>query len=352
MNSPKDPREVAAARQRNLEQMLNKQKSDGEGLPPVNADSEESVGEINPATGRPFPKINPALQKQIQATIEQAQNIKPLTTEIVEPEGPSVPIADAPYTPRKDVDTAIAELPSRYAFYDFKELYVGKFRVPHFAKLHESYVTKSYAYLLEAVSDVLSTSHPAYQDKPLAFYLTVPDFYWVLYFLRLNQIKTHLTHRTRCQGIEHNLQVKRGEKAPETLDIVHNVTRSQINTKYLGAAPDMSKYEFDTFRCRVPLMLDVMEAMAHPEATGSVDFMYLCRVASLIQIKDDPDASLAKRLKFIETLEFDDLNAVSQFEKDATRYGPEEFVQVTCTECGHQQRSKVSLDARSFLPLQ
>ena len=284
--------------------------------------------------------------------MQEAQEIKPLTTEIVHPQGPTVAM-DAPvYTPRKDTDTAIAELPSGYVFYDFKELYVGKFRLPHFAKLHESFVSQSYAYLLEAVSDVLGTSHPDWQDKPLAFHLTIPDFYWVLYFLRLNQIKTTLTHRTKCNNPAHLLEVEEGKKSQESLKISMQVSRSNIHTKYLGSAPDMSQYQFDTFELKPALMIDVMDALAQPDYEDNADLKYMCRAASLIRIKDEPDAPLMRRIQFMETLDYDELLKIGEFEKAATSYGPEEFVQVTCPECGHQRRSKITLDARSFLPIQ
>lgn len=306
---------------------------------------------INPATGRPFPKISPALQAHIQAKMREAQEIQPLSTEIVPVPGPTKEIPPPQYTPRKDTDTAIADLPSRYVFYDFQELYVGKFRLPHFAKLHESYISQSYAYLIEAVSDVLDTPHPDWQGEPLGFHLTIPDFYWVLYFLRLNQIKTHLTHTTTCQNPQHILDVEEGRKEESTLKITMNVYRSNIHTRILESAPDMSHYEFDTFRLKPALMMDVMEAMSDPEYQTSVDMKYMCRAASMIQIKDDPKASLKDRVKFMQGLDFDELIKIGEFEKITSNYGPNEYVQVTCGECGHQRRSKITLDARSFLPI-
>ena len=367
---------IAASRQRNLDNILTRQKERAPQQPepepqtlrqpqrltpgastqePPQEPSQEppqaEQPEINPATGRPFPKISPALQAHIAARMKEAQEIKPLTTEIVHPEGPTVPLDPPTYTPRKDTDTAIAELPSGYVFYEFKELYVGKFRLPHFAKLHEAYVSQSYAYLLEAVSDVLGTSHPNWQEKPLAFHLTIPDFYWVLYFLRLNQIKTSLTHRTKCNNPEHLLAVEQGKKAPESLQITMQVTRSNIHTKYLGSAPDMSQYQFEHFELKPALMIDVMEALAQPDYEDNADLKYMCRAASLIRIKGEPDAPLARRIEFMETLDYDELLKIGEFEKAATSYGPDEYVLVTCPECGHQRRSKITLDARSFLPI-
>lgn len=317
-------------------------------------DDEQNVAqeEINPATGRPFPKISPALQKHIQEKMKEAQNIPAFSTEIVPVPGPTKEIPTPQYTPRKDSDSSIADLPSRYVFYDFQELYIGKFRLPHFAKLHESYVAQSYVYLLEATSDVMGTSHPDWQNKPLAFYLTIPDFYWSLYFLRLNQIKTHLIHKSKCQNAQHILDVEEGRKEESSLWTQVNVNRSTIHTRILESAPDMTKYDFEKFRLKPALMLDVVEAMSEPEYQSNEDMKYMCRVASLIQIKDDPEASLMTRVKFIKELDFDELVAVGQFEQIATNYGPIEYVQVTCGDCGHQRRSKITLDARSFLPLQ
>lgn len=374
---------IAASRQRNLDQMLSRQKAGvvdpaappphttelplrqpqrltpGTSTPPAEVQAEaaepaqpQPQPEINPATGRPFPQISPALQKHIAARLQEAKEIKPLTTEIVHPTGPTVPLDPPEYTPRKDTDSAIAELPSKYVFYDFKELYVGKFRLPHFAKLHEAYVSQSYSYLLEAVSDVLDTPHPVWKEKPLAFYLTIPDFYWTLYFLRLNQIKTHLTHRTTCNNPAHLLAVEEGKKDKATLNITMQVQRSNIHTRYLGSAPDMSQYEFEKFKLKPALMIDVMDTLGQPDYADNPDLKYMCRVASLIQLKDDPDASIQKRIEFMEQLDYDELLKIGEFEQAASNYGPDEFVQVTCAECGHQRRSKITLDARSFLPIQ
>lgn len=311
----------------------------------------------NTNTGRPAPKISPELQAHINQRLAAATALEPYTEEVVTPEGATLPVREPVYTPRRDEDSTSANLPSRFVFYDFTDLFIGKFKTRHFAKLHEAHVTKSMAYMLEAVSSIIHTSNPAYEHVPLAFELTIPDYYWILYYIRLNQIKSQLTHTTTCKNPEHIALVHEGKASIESLDIVTNVTNSQIHTKMLGAIPDQSlpEYQFELFTLRPPLMKDVVESLENPlflvGTDEGADYRYLARVASLIKLKDNPDATLEERIKIIEDLDFDTLAQIGKYEAAISSYGPEEFINVTCKECGHQRKTKVTLDARSFLPI-
>lgn len=311
---------------------------------------EERPPEVNRGD-RPQPKISPELQKHIQQQLAAAQ-LPPNTIEEVVPEGPTKPLPAPRYTPRKVNEGTSADLPSKFAFYDFTDLFIGKFKTRHYGKLHESHITHSLELLIECVSDILSTSLPSYSDKPLGFYLTIPDFYWVLYYLRLNQTKVALTHNTVCDNPAHREMVQQEKLPKESLKITQAVTRSQIHTRVLAAAPDMSQFEFENFTLAPARMLDVVESMQFPEYTNDADFRYLCRVASMIRPKDQPDAPMEVRLALVEDLEFEDLRRIGHYEQMVTSYGPDEFINVTCKECGHQRKTKITLDARSFLPLQ
>lgn len=311
-----------------------------------------SVEQERPSTGRPKPQVSEALQQEIARRLQEAE-LPQVTSEYVKPEGATEEIKPTKYTPTKAVDMVSVDLPSRFAFYDFEDLLIGKFKTRHYAKLHEAHITHSLEYLLECVSDVIGTTSEKYQNVPLAFHLTIPDFYWVLYFLRLNQIKTSLTHQTRCQNPEHIMQVESGQKPEESLKIIATVDRTQIHTRMLDALPDMEEFKFEKFELRPPLMMDVVTSLNYPEFMTSSDIRYLCRVASLVTLKDDPNASLAERIAIIDDdLEYSDLAKIGKYEQMVTGYGPDEFINVTCKECGHQRRTKVQLDARSFLPFQ
>lgn len=311
---------------------------------------QQNVRGVNP--NAPKPTISPALQKHIEKRIKEAEEMKnPLTSEVVFPEGATTKTSEPPISPKKDASATNLALPSRFAFYEFQDIFLGRLKARHYGKLHESHISQSYEALLEVMSDILTTTHPNWQDKPLAFYLTIPDFYFILFYLRLNQVKSPLLHSTFCDNPDHILEVANKSKPEDTLKIDATVEKSFLHTKILGAVPDTSQFTTDRYSVQPARMIDVVEAINIPEYATDADLRYMCRVASMLKLHNQPDAPLMTRLMVAEDLEYDELSALGAYERMVSDYGTQESINVTCKDCGHQRRTKVTLDARSFLPI-
>ncbi len=111
-------------------------------------------------------------------------------------------------TPVADGEYSSVELPSRFAFYGFTDLYVCPFRAKHLGKLQKANREQSLLAMVEAVSAVCYTTAPAFAGRPMAFELTLPDFFFVLYWLRLNSFtKSNYVHHAECKDKNHKKRV-------------------------------------------------------------------------------------------------------------------------------------------------
>lgn len=271
-------------------------------------------------------------------------------------------------------------LPSRFAFYDFKDVYAVPFRAKHLAKLQRAHREGSLLPLVEAVSSVIYTTtegHPA-----LAFDLTLPDFFFVLYWLRLNAFtKSNYTHTTTCDNAEHLKRVEIHEKLalyqqqvhdgvitmdayreleaqamPESsLQIKELIRASSVKVNELEAVPDPAHFHFsDTSAMvfRAPTMRDVIEFAEAPEMQKKetrTEYSFLGQLASHIQ-HSTLSLTLAQRVGIVEEATSDQVQLLKDFEKAIKGYGVDETVKVTCKGCGASKTSKLVLDAFSFLP--
>lgn len=270
-------------------------------------------------------------------------------------------------------------LPSRFAFYGFKDLYVMPFRAKHMAKLQRAHREQSLLPMVEAVSSVLSTTTEGY--NAVGFDLSLADFYFVLYWLRMNSFtKSNYTHRTQCENPAHlkrvedgyrleeyQQQVAAGEMTQEeyttiagavlpesSLDIAEIIRNSDVKVTELETVPDPEVYHFsDTSKMffRPPTMRDVIEFQDAPEMAKKetrTEFAYLAQMASHIQHREFM-LDLATRVKIVEEASADQVILLQDFEKAVSNYGVDEHVVVTCKGCGASRKSKLILDAFSFL---
>jgi hypothetical protein len=294
---------------------------------------------------------------------------------------PSVPNTMPGFTAAiSDSEGTSLALPSRFGFYSFKDLYAVPFKAKHIAKLQRAHREQSLLPLVEAVASVVYTTEPGH--PAIAFELTLPDFYFVLYWLRLNAFtKSNYFHRTECENPDHMKRVEDGyrldeykqlviekkmtieefaaiEKAvlPESsLQIAELIRQSNITVRELEAIPDPEVFHFsDTSQMyfRAPTMKDVIEFADAPEMDSKetrTEFSFLAQMASHIQHRTIP-LSLHDRVKIVEEATSDQVQLLKDFEKAVKDYGVNENVKVTCKGCGASKDSKLVLDAFSFLP--
>lgn len=253
--------------------------------------------------------------------------------------------------PMSDPLYVSVDLPSRFAFYDFKDLYVRPFMGLHFAKLARAHSERSILQTVEAVSSVLKTSTG---DENIGHQLTVQDFYFVLYWLRLNSYsKSVYNHTTTCVNPQHRAEVEEGLKPRESLNISMVISKSTLQTKYLDEVPDLSAMQLslEGVSLRMPRMFDTVEIIEHPQFEDA-EFSYKAGIATYLDIPWNLDRRIRidDRIEYFDYMTGDDIQVVKAFEKAMSQYGTDEKIIVQCKECGASRVTKVSLDAHSFLP--
>lgn len=300
-----------------------------------------------------------------------------------ESQGPTVSNPMPGFTvARADANGISLALPSHFAFYPFKDLYIVPFRNAHLAKLQRAHDENSIQQTIEVVSSVIYTTDGDHEG--LAFDLTMPDFYFILYWLRFNSFtKSNYLHKTKCNNKEHVRRVRNGlnlheyrtalqrgeitqeqfqEVAseilpPDSLNIAQIVQKSQINNKELESIPDPTVFYFEdgsvleNMVFRPPTMRDALEIMdsplvQHPNTRS--EFLYLAQQASHIQL-DGGFVPIEQRIQLVENATADEAALINQYESMLSEYGIEEKVNVTCKVCGASRDTKMSLDASSFL---
>jgi hypothetical protein len=260
------------------------------------------------------------------------------------------------HTPVADEEGISVSLPSRFHFYEFKDLYIRPFKLKHIAKLEQAANEQRMLPLVEAVSTVIYTTHPNYPT--VAFDLTHEDFNFVLYWLRINSFtKSNFLHDDLCENEEHLNKVERGILAPETLIIKQIVTKSELKVHELENAPDTSVYQFSedsalkNYCFNTPKMRDFIDMTEHPilqDRTKFKDFLYMARRAIHIQSKEGY-TSVEDRIRLIENESPDLFMQLIEYEKILGGYGLEDLIKITCKECGHQRTTKLVLGVHSFL---
>jgi hypothetical protein len=256
-----------------------------------------------------------------------------------------------------DSDGTSVMLPSRFAFYGFEDLYVKPFRSGHLAKLSRANVERSLQQVVETVSTVIYTSTPGYSN--LAFHLTMPDFYFVLYWLRQNSFtKSQYVHRDICVNHKHVERVEKGELDIESLKLTQIINNSTVRTIELERVPDPEVYNLNDdpsgLRLSPPTMLDVLEFMDDPmmkDANTRQEFAYLAQQAAHVAGTDEEGnrLSLRARIDLVESFSADNVMMLKDYEDLLKSYGVQEKVRLQCKVCGASKDSSLSLDASTFL---
>lgn len=265
-----------------------------------------------------------------------------------------------PAAPVSDSTGTVLDLPSQFFYYDFKDIRVHPLRALHLAKLSRSSNKESLRMMCEVFSTILTTSNPSYADVPLAFHLTIPDFYWILYYVRLNDYsKTSYRHRTVCRDPDHVGKVERGELKPESLRIEQVIERTDMKDTVLEQPFSMtpvleSMQERYDIRFQPATMLDVIEItdlldqLMNEESPEVADVSFLSVLASCFVFNTDD--SIQRRVQLASTFSIPEVEEVKALTDIIEDYGVEEYIKTTCKECGASRTTKVEIDASSFLP--
>jgi len=269
--------------------------------------------------------------------------------ELVPPSHPHIHYqAPAPVAPTfvSEAEGVAVDLPSRFHWYGFKDLFVHPLRGVHLAKLARAHAERSQLIMLEVVSSVLTTSDPQYQGVPLANQLLLGDYYWVLYYLRRNNYtKATFRHTTKCLDHKHLEAVERGEKSSDSLRIEELISESTLKNTMLDQIPVVDEVAMNGIHVRPATMQDMVETMEHPLFGKDHEYDYLSQLACYLY-----GPTLEDRIRLAAKLTPDQIVLIQEYEKVLSSFGIEETINVRCKECGSQRRTRVRIDASTFLP--
>lgn len=247
-----------------------------------------------------------------------------------------------------------ADLPSNFYFYDFDTLGVGPVLGFHQAKFARAAKEKRTRYMVDAVSTLLPEGISAWD-------LTIPDFYWLLYWIRMTYYtKVQLIHTAVCTNHKHIHKVKTGELPKESLVSVHTLSKSILNETVFDPKPledfleiaDLSFLEGTPFALAPSCIVDIVDIEENLlEHENYPEIEYLVDYAGYLQNKDTstPRLSMQARCEFVESLTAENLHVIEQFRTLVSAYGVEESIRFTCPECRAESETKISISAHSFL---
>lgn len=246
----------------------------------------------------------------------------------------------------KNPDLTSVTPPSQFYFYKFDELSIRKMRGIHQARMNTAASQESLKLTVEAVSSLLSVS---------AYDLTIPDFYWVLYWLRQNSyLRTPLTHTARCKDTDHLIAVAKGTKPEKSLysvSIVNSTTLVERPLDIKALEAYVAPPELEGIPLYVCTMRDMVDVLEFEERPDWAEFSWLSDYAAFLGHTDDKGKrlSIEKRIEIAAKMEVDQLSALSEYMSLTSDYGVQEKIKTTCSDCGALIESEVSINANMFL---
>jgi hypothetical protein len=288
------------------------------------------------------------------ATPPQARKPAVIATQLDELDSPVVAVQPPKPVEQLDPKYLTADLPSNFYFYDFDRLGVGPVLGFHQAKFSRSAKEKRTRYMVDAVSTLLPEGISAWD-------LTIPDFYWLLYWIRMTYYtKVQLIHTAVCKNPKHVHKIKTGELPKESLVSVHTLSKSILTERVFNPKPvedflstaDLSFLDNSPFTLAPSCIADIVDIEENLlEHENYAEIEYLVDYAGYLQNRDSntPRISMQARCEFVESLTAENLHTIEQFRNLVSDYGVEESIRFTCPECRAESETKISISAHSFL---
>ncbi len=291
-----------------------------------------------------------ALESEAIERVRAARN-KP-TVRIVNDE-PVVQVAPPPVTPMASAEAVSVDLPSRFHYYKFKDLYARPIRLPQMAKLSKANETGDLQTQVEAISSLLSTPSG---ETDLALKLTMADYTAVLYWLRMASFtKPQMRVTSTCTNAEHRAKVTAGTLPDTSLRIETVVLKSDMRTAYLDEVPDPAHYSIEVDGITIPFgpetLGDTIQFLAHPDWVDE-EFQYKSRIAAVLKLEEATGKpwTWTQRVQFVEEFMTPDMALKAlHFAELMDGYGVVETVQTKCQGCGSVGVTTISIDPLTFL---
>lgn len=273
------------------------------------------------------------------------------------------------------------EIPSNMVFYPGTTLCIRTFKTPHIIKLIEAMEMEDLSMIVDVVSSVLEPSFSAYD-------LTPEDFFYCLYWLKINSFKKHPYEvKFVCTNPEHHEKVLRKQLASDTLRNVvvlkqmGQLTINKITEDSLAKSSEIlarikAEYEVDVFAMRMKDYVELqgylkrsaalalkIEELSGTDAFDSAELDALKlkkrELDSMYAMKDyapyiclaNPKATIADKLNYLNDLDVgpDFLGDLDEFIKSLS-HGVKETAVCHCQECKAEVEIDVSIEALHFFP--
>lgn len=282
----------------------------------------------------------------------QVQVAGTLAASVPQPAAPE-PKAFVIATPLTDSDRSAeylpVQLPSGFLYYPFKHLSVKLVRGVQQAKLVRAAKEGSTRLTVEAITSLLG-------DGINAADLTVPDFFYVMYWLRLASYTAYpFNHVARCSNVKHLADVGEGKKPAASLQTIHQVTRTNLVETTLAAYPAVPELVVASgLRLKPHTMKDVIDIQDLPDAEDHAEREYLAEIASMLSPSQEgewllPTGSFEERMELAGRLPADLTRAILQeWSAACASYGVTESIVVKCQGCGAEIKTDVSISAPNF----
>ncbi len=247
-------------------------------------------------------------------------------------------------------------LPSQFRFYGFKTLSIRTLKALDQAKLYQAATQNNIRYTVEAISATLG-------DGVSAFDLTPQDFYYLMYWQRVNStLKNPLVVTAHCTNEQHNEDVLLGKwdeslqkRVPldeKTLQMRVTVNKTTLDVKDLGYVPetDFKWSSIEGLDLHVETMRDIVDAAENlADLENLSETEWLAGYAAFLRRQDETD-TLMTRMERIHDLTMDQVSDLDEYIKATTSYGVSESTKVKCMECSALNEVVIPFDARTFLP--
>jgi len=326
---------------------------------PAEAGAAKADSDVSqPAPNFEFPldkqdQIEAALRHQVDAPFIAARRPKPVVR-IVEDDKPKIKTEMPSVTPMTEASGISIDLPSKFHYYDFKDLYVRPMRIPQLAKINAAHETGDLQKQVEAISSLLSTSSG--DSTNLALRLCMADYQAVLYMLRMTSFaKPQMRVTSYCTDEKHRQAVLEKKMDESSLEIQTVVMKSDMRTLYLDNAPDPDYYSIiveDTKILFGPETLsDTIQFLSHANWTNE-EFQYKSRIAAVLKLDEATGRkwSWDQRIQFVEEYmsPTDALKAI-EFGSLMDDFGVVETIETTCKGCGSKGVATLTCDPLTFL---
>ena len=244
--------------------------------------------------------------------------------------------------PKELDDSVTVPLPSKYIPYTFKSLQVKPFTGFQMSKFHKAKESSSLKDLVDAATSCIQGA--------TANELTMQDFQWLLYYLRL----TSLSNRTYnfvavCNHSDHVNKVVEGVLPEDTLRTLEAMRMPMLDEQALQVPttplPNLTSLQVVPGHLFMQDLIDYEAEYSEPDE--EIDWL-ATRAFHLSSVEGKANLPLKVRVGVVQKLSPEAIDELETWVDAISNYGVNESITSTCGECGQKITTKVNISAHSF----